>query len=173
MKTIVIYNSQTGFTKRYARWIAEAAGADCLELSAAKRRSLESYDAIVFGGWACAGSIKKLGWFKENIEKWADKKLIAFCVGASPIDNPEVEQSLKQNFKEPELKKVNIFYCPGGLNYEKMPASSRLMMKMFIKMLKAKKDKTEAEREMIKMISASYDISDKRYIEPVLECLER
>ena len=173
MKTIVIYNSQTGFTKRYARWIAEAAGADCLELSAAKRRSLESYDAIVFGGWACAGSIKKLGWFKENIEKWADKKLIAFCVGASPIDNPEVEQSLKQNFKEPELKKVNIFYCPGGLNYEKMPVSSRLMMKMFIKMLKAKKDKTEAEQEMIKMISASYDISDKRYIEPVLECLER
>ena len=173
MKTIVIYNSQTGFTKRYARWIAEAAGADCLELSAAKRRSLESYDAIVFGGWACAGSIKKLGWFKENIEKWADKKLIAFCVGASPIDNPEVEQSLKQNFKESELKKVNIFYCPGGLNYEKMPVSSRLMMKMFIKMLKAKKDKTEAEQEMIKMISASYDISDKRYIEPVLECLER
>ena len=29
MKTIVIYNSQTGFTKRYAEWIAEAAGADC------------------------------------------------------------------------------------------------------------------------------------------------
>ena len=172
MKTIVIYNSQTGFTKRYARWIAEAAGADCLELSAAKRRSLESYDAIVFGGWACAGSIKKLGWFKENIEKWADKKLIAFCVGASPIDNPEVEQSLKQNFKEPELKKVNIFYCPGGLNYEKMPASSRLMMKMFIKMLKAKKDKTEAEREMIKMISASYDISDKKYVEPILQYLK-
>ncbi len=23
MKTIVIYNSQTGFTKRYAEWIAE------------------------------------------------------------------------------------------------------------------------------------------------------
>lgn len=173
MKTIVIYNSQTGFTKRYAEWIAEATGADCIELSAAKKRNLSAYEAIIFGGWACAGSISKISWFKGNMDKWADKKLIAFCVGASPIDNPEVEQSLKQNFKEPELKKVNIFYCPGGLNYEKMPASSRLMMKMFIKMLKAKKDKTEAEREMIKMISASYDISDKRYIEPVLECLER
>ena len=53
MKTIVIYNSQTGFTKRYARWIAEAAGADCLELSAAKRRSLESYDAIVLDTLIC------------------------------------------------------------------------------------------------------------------------
>ena len=30
MKTIVIYTSQTGFTKRYAEWIAEAAEADCL-----------------------------------------------------------------------------------------------------------------------------------------------
>ncbi len=84
MKTIVIYNSQTGFTKRYAQWIAEATGADCLELSAAKRKSIDTYEAIVFGGWACAGSISKLSWFKGNIDKWADKKLIAFCVGASP-----------------------------------------------------------------------------------------
>ncbi len=88
MKTIVIYNSQTGFTKRYAEWIAEAAGADYLELSAAKKNDLTAYDAIIFGGWACAGSISKISWFKSNIDKWTDKKLIAFCVGASPIENP-------------------------------------------------------------------------------------
>ena len=28
MKTVVIYNSQTGFTKRYAEWIADALDAD-------------------------------------------------------------------------------------------------------------------------------------------------
>jgi len=173
MKTIVIYNSQTGFTKRYAQWIAEAAGADCLELSAAKRKSMDTYKAIVFGGWACAGSISKLSWFKGNIDKWQDKKLIAFCVGGSPIDNPEIEPALKQNFTESELEKVGVFYCPGGFNYEKMSVSSKLMMKMFIKMLKSKKDKTEAEQEMIKMISASYDISDRKYIEPILEYLEK
>lgn len=173
MKTIVIYNSQTGFTKRYAQWIAEAAGADCLELSAAKKKSLTAYEAIVFGGWACAGSISKISWFKSNIEKWADKKLIAFCVGGSPIDNPEIEPALKRNFKESEWKKISVFYCPGGFNYEKMSAPSKLMMKMFIKALKAKKDKTEEEQEMIKMISTSYDISDRNYIEPILECLRK
>ncbi|MDE6747868.1 MAG: flavodoxin domain-containing protein [Lachnospiraceae bacterium] len=173
MKTIVIYNSQTGFTKRYAQWIAESAGADCIELSAAKKKSMDEYEAIVFGGWACAGSISKLSWFKSNIDKWADKKLIAFCVGASPIENPEIEPLLKKNFTESELKKVSIFYCPGGFNYEKMHAPSRLMMKMFIKVLKAKKNKTEMEEEMIKMISSSYDISDKKYIEPILECLKK
>ena len=173
MKTIAIYHSQTGFTKRYAEWIAEAAGADCLALSAAKKKDLTAYEAIIFGGWACAGSISKIGWFKENIDKWADKKLIAFCVGASPIENPEVETALKQNFNESEWKKVKVFYCPAGFNYEKMSTVSKLMMKMFLKALKAKKDKTEEEKVMVKMISSSYDISDKKYIEPILQCLKK
>lgn len=172
MKTIVIYNSQTGFTKRYAEWIAEAAGADCIELSAAKKTDLSAYEAIVFGGWACAGSISKIGWFKGNIDKWSGKKLIAFCVGASPIENPEIETSLKRVFNESERKNVTAFYCPGGFNYEEMPAPSKLMMKMLIKALKAKKDKSDDDLEMIRMISSSYDISDRKYIEPILRCLE-
>lgn len=173
MKTIVIYNSQTGFTKRYAQWIAEATNADCLELSAAKNKSLTAYEAIIFGGWACAGGISKISWFKGNIDKWTNKKLIAFCVGGSPIDNPEIEPTLKRNFNEAELKKVNIFYCPGGFNYEKMSIPFKLMMKIFVKMLKTQKDKTEAKQEMIKMISTSYDISDQKYIEPILQCLKK
>ena len=38
MKAAVIYYSQTGFTKRYAQWIAEAAGADCFGLKDAKKQ---------------------------------------------------------------------------------------------------------------------------------------
>ena len=64
-----------------------------------------------------------------------------------------------------------MFYCPGGFRYDKMSISSRLLMKMFIKMLEAKKNKTDTEREMIKMISTSYDISDKKYIEPIVRSL--
>ncbi len=172
MKTIIIYTSQTGFTKRYAEWIAEAAGADCLELSAAKKKDFTSYEAIIFGGWACAGNIYKIGWFKGNINKWADKKLIAFCVGASPIENPDIEEAFQRIFNESERKKVKVFYCPGGFNYEKMSAPSKLVMKIFIKILKSKKDKTEKERAMIEMISSSYDISDKKYIEPILDYLK-
>lgn len=172
MKIIVIYNSQTGFTKRYAEWIAKETGADCLTLSAAKKKDLTAYEAIIFGSWACAGGISKINWFKGNIDKWSDKKLIAFCVGASPIDNPEVKTALMQIFNESEQKKVKIFYCPGGFNYEKMSAPSKLMMKMFIITLKAKKNKTEADEIQIKMISSSYDISDKKYIEPILQYLK-
>lgn len=172
MKTVVIYNSQTGFTKRYAQWIAEATGADCMELNEAKKKSMDEYDAIVFGGWAVAGTISKINWFKGNMDKWTGKKLIAYCVGGSPLENPDIEPTLRNNFSEKEWEKVKVFYCPGGFNYEKMSTSSKLMMKMFLKALKAKKDKTEQEEVMIKMISSSYDISDKKYIEPILECLK-
>ena len=173
MKTIVIYNSKTGFTKRYARWIAEAADADCITLSEAKKKSLTTYEAIIYGGWACAGSISNIGWFKKKINQWADKKLIAFCVGGSPIDHPDIEAALKQNFTESELRKVTVFYCPGGFNYEKMSVPAKLMMKMFVKTLKTKKDKTQADQEIIKMVSKSYDISDKKYIDPILQCLKK
>ena len=172
MKTIVIYNSQTGFTKRYAQWIAQAAGADCFALSDAKKRNLSAYEAIVYGGWACGGSIHKLSWFKSHMDQWTGKKLIVFCVGASPMESPEIEPALKQNFSKEELQKVNVFYCPGGLNYEKMSGLSALMMKLFLKTIKAKKNKTEMERNMIQMLSASYDISNRKYTEPILQCLE-
>lgn len=172
MKTIIIYYSQTGFTEKYAKWIAEETGARCLSLSTAKRENLSAYDTIIFGSFACAGTIRKLGWFKKNLEKWADKKLILFCTGANPADSPEIEPFFRQNLREPVFRKVSAFYCPGGLNYEKMPAPSKAMMKMYVKMLRSQKDKTDADEEMIRIVSGSYDISDRKYIEPILKCLQ-
>lgn len=172
MKIVVIYNSQTGFTKRYAEWIAEKTNAECIEYSKAKNLNFDSYDAVVFGGWAVAGSISKLKWFKKNISKWKNKKLVAFCVGASPIENPEIEITIPKNFSKEELKVVKWFYCPGGLDYDKMPSASKTMMKMFVKMLKMKKNKTEQDMEQIKMLSTSYDISDIKYVYPIIDYLK-
>ena len=40
MKTVVIFNSKTGFTKRYAEWISTAAETDLMELSVAQKKDL-------------------------------------------------------------------------------------------------------------------------------------
>lgn len=172
MKTIVIYNSQTGFTKRYAEWIAEATGAECVALSAAKELDLNGYEAIVFGSRVCAGSVDKIKWLKANINNRSAKKLAVFCVGGSPMNSPDIAPFIERNFTDAERERAKVFYCPGGFNYEKMPIPSKLMMKMFSKMLNAKKDKTESEEIMAKMISSSYDISDRKYIEPILQYLK-
>ena len=88
MKAIVIYNSQTGFTKKYAEWISQEAGCECVEFSKGSKMNLSEYDAIVFGGWCLAGQMTKLGWFKKEMPALYDsgKKLIVFAVGASSIN---------------------------------------------------------------------------------------
>lgn len=40
MKSIVIYNSQTGFTKQYAEWISQEAGCECVSLKKASKIKL-------------------------------------------------------------------------------------------------------------------------------------
>ncbi len=178
MKALVIYNSQTGFTERYAKWIAEKLEAKCVSVKEAKNEKLSDFDRIIFGGWCCAGSISKLNWFLPKISelvKNENNKIAIFGCGASPIENPDVKVSLEKITNDIQIKlgnkfdNLDIFYCPGGFNYEKMNMPSKIAMKMFIKMLESNKNKTEKDEVMIKMISSSYDISDKRHIEPILE----
>ena len=170
MKAIVVYNSQTGFTKRYAEWICQASGAECVELKQAKKVSFSDYDAIVYGGWCMAGGVTKLDWFKKQISGLTDagKKILVYVVGASPAESPDISVAMKKVFSGDEWKGVKTFYCPGGLNYDKMNFFSRFLMKMLAKSLKSKKDASEKDIQMAEMISKSYDIADKKYIEPIL-----
>ena len=169
MKTAVVYYSQTGFTARYAQWIAAETGADCFAYAQAKGKDFSQYGAIVFGGSVFVGSVKKLRWFEENLERWQGKKLAVFCVGASPMEGPEVQSTMAKNFGGDKWKNVAAFYCPGGLNYEKLPAPSRLVMKVLLKFLKAEHPQTAEEEKGYEMLSASFDLSDKKYIAPILE----
>ena len=174
MKTLIIYTSQTGFTKRYAEWIADKMSGNLIDLKDAQKKSpdyFENYDAICYGSWAMAGSLVKAKWFLEKAVNWKDKRLAMFCVGGSPNDNPDVDAFLKNALTEEQHKYIGLFYCQGGLNYEKMKTPSRMAMKMFVSALKNKKNATEKERVMAEKMASSYDISDVKYIEPIVKYL--
>ena len=47
------------------------------------------------------------------------------------------------------------------------------MMNAFVKVVSLKRNKTEQEKQMVEVMSSSYDISDKKYIEPILKCLKK
>ena len=175
MKTLVIYTSQTGFTKRYAEWIAYRMSGDLIDLKDAQKKSaeyFEEYDAIVYGGWAMAGTVVKVKWFLEKAVNWKNKRLVVFCTGGSPIDNPDVDTMLQKVLTDEQREYIKAFYCQAGINYENMNTPSRLAMKMFVSALKKKKDATDDEKKMAEMISSSYDISDIKFIEPIVEYLE-
>ena len=174
MKTLIIYTSQTGFTKKYSEWLAQKTGGDLNDLKEAQKKDdtfFAGYEAIVYGGWVMAASVVKVKWFLNKSASWKGKKLAVFCVGGSPNDNPDVEVMLKNMMTDEQREYIKAFYCQGGFNYERMNAPSRLAMKMFVSALKKKKDPTEEEKIMTQMVATSYDISDEKYLEPVIDYL--
>lgn len=174
MKTLIIYTSQTGFTKRYAEWIAEKMNGELLETKEAKTKKMDffaQFDAIIYGGWAMAGSLVQSKWFLEKAKELKGKRLAMFCVGASPIESEEVQKALDNMLTDEQRTYVKAFYCPGGIDYSKMKLPSRMAMKAFVSMLNKKKDASAEEKEMASMIAKSYDISDKKYVEPIVEYL--
>ena len=119
MKSIVIYNSQTGFTKKYAEWISEATGCVAVEFKKASKMNLFEYDALVFGSWCKAGHIQNVKWFKMIMPELAEagKKLFVYYVGASPAESPEVSVTKDINFTKAQQEIVKLFYCVAYIIY--------------------------------------------------------
>ena len=172
MKTAVIYTSQTGFTKRYADWIAEKTQAEIIDLSEAQKKDasfFDSYDAVIYASWFMAGKVVKSKWFFDKAESWKDKKLAVIAVGASPNESREVPVAMNNLLTIEQSKYIKAFYCQGGLNYEKMKLPSKLALKMFVGALKKSKD--PKQREQGDFLDHSYDISDIKFIDPVIAYL--
>ena len=175
MKTLIIYTSQTGFTKKYAQWLAEKTNGEVLELKEAKKKDeafFDEYQAIAYGGWAVAEKVAQVDWFLGKVSGWKEKRLAIFVVGANVSDSPMTQKMLDGVLTAEQKSYVKIFYCQGGLCYEKLNLPNRLAMKAFASMLKKKKDATEELKQMGELISNSFDASDEKYVEPISEWLQ-
>lgn len=167
MKAIIIYNSKTGFTKRYASWIQEATGFDIKESKSILNISIESYDLVIYGGRIHAGQIDGL---KKMKKKLGDKQLIVFATGATPGNATELIQTIwNKNFTKEEQETIPHYYFQSGLNYENMKWGDRFIMSILAKILSKKSNKSSEESGCEQAISQSYDISSKEFIIPLID----
>ena len=100
MKGIILYTSKYGSTKRYAEWLAEKTGFDCVETKKAKIEDVKQYDTILLGGGIYASGIAGLSFLKKNITQLREKKVIVFCDGASPYEERAFQQIVAHNLKD-------------------------------------------------------------------------
>ena len=127
IRTLVIYKSISGFTKKYAEWIAEELKADIHGTKDFDCTLFKNYDLIVFGGSLHAVGINGVKCIKENLEQLCDKKIVVFAVGASPPRENVLDEVRNNNFSE-EQKKIMFFYLRGGFNYGKLNFSNKILM---------------------------------------------
>ena len=171
MNAVIVYTSQTGFTKKYADWLAESLKAEAIDLNTAKSKEdsfFDKFDAVIYGGWANMGKVTGANWLLGKMDQWKGKKIAVFCVGASPMDGSHVDAMTDKVFTPEQSKYAKAFYCPGGLNYEKMSFGGKIAMKAFAAMMKKKKAETEADKFMAEKLSDSFDISEKKYLDPII-----
>lgn len=171
---IILYQSKYGATKKYADWLVEETGYDCIETKDAKVANLQNYDVVILGGGVYASGIAGLQFIKKNIGRLGNKKIVVFAVGASPYDEKAIMQIRKMHFKD-ELRNIPLFYCRGAWDEEKMKFIDRTLCKMLQKVV-AKQNPDEYEPWQKALMCAAgqkCDWTDKAYLEALLKYIEK
>lgn len=164
MKTIIVYESKTGFTERYARWAAEELGCECILLKNASKEKLAGYDRVIFGGWIMANMISGL----PKLREMGVVPAVVFAVGASPAFEEVLTQIREQN----QLGETPFFYFEGGVDFNKLGFVQRMMLKMMKKMTEKKKDMTRQEAAIVQLLAGSFDHTDRGQLEGMLTRLK-
>ena len=167
MKTIVVYKSKYGYTKKYAEWIASSLGCDIKEN--ASFDDIAAYDAVIFGGGIYAGRINGASLITKNFGKLAGKKLALFAVGSNAGHKDELEEFWKKALDGNIRDKIPHFYLRCGFDYGRLKIGDRLMMNMLKKMLLGKASLTDDEKGLLAAYETSVDFTDRKNIEKIVE----
>ncbi|BBF42305.1 hypothetical protein lbkm_0987 [Lachnospiraceae bacterium KM106-2] len=173
MKCIVVFQSKTGFTKRYANWIQEELLCDLKECKTVTKKKLSSYDVIIFGSYIRVERFRGYSRIKALVGEKNKKKLVLYATGASPYGKERVDTMWRSSVPEKDLQSIPHFYLQSGLNYEKMSLGERILMKGFALMMKIKNNKDKDGAEPMRDMSSSYDISSKEYMKPLIDYVRK
>ena len=133
MRTLVIYESQTGCTKRYAEDIAKAVQADVIPLKKFKAKMIKDYDVIVFGGWVRGTQIMGLNDFLADYDAMEGKDVIVFSSGMS-IATPEMRKNLiSSNILD--LYHVRYYAFQGGFDFSKLNFKNKFLFNTAIRQI--------------------------------------
>ena len=150
----IVYTSNTGFTERYARHLAQILKCEALSLKDAIS-CVRKKSEIIYLGWVNAGKIEGLKKASKNF------KPICVCgVGIAPPSD-EVTVSLMDGNG---LHHLPFFYLHGGFDYDRLRGGNRLKMNIARSLLKKSIDKkenpTESEKNLLVILNNGADFVD-------------
>lgn len=156
----IVYESNTGFTKRYAEALANKTGLPLYSV-AESRKSVAKGSDIVFLSWVSGGAVVKL-----------DKAKVYFnirAVGAVGLSTPTPEREAA--IVSHHQLDVPVYCLPGGFDLTKLHGMQKLAMKVMIRSLKMQqsaKQSSENDRMLQDMVNGCDYFSDAA-LEPLAQ----
>jgi len=166
MRTIVLYVSQAGSTKKYAEDIAAYSGGDAMPLKRFKNRDYKKYDTIVFGGWIMGNTIQGLNKFLSNYGLMKGKNVIIFSSGMS-IPSPEARSLIiEQNVLD--LYHVRYFQLRGSFDYKNIKFPYNLLLSNSLRMIARDPDATPDQKMLLELKSHPISYYDHEKIDKIV-----
>ena len=156
----IVYESNTGFTARYAKMLGAATGLPVYRLS---DNSLPKDTAVIFCSWLIAGRIRR---YRRAFRRYNLRAVCAVGLCGTGMLLQEVRRAVRI----PE--QIPLFTLQGGMDHGGLKGIYRSMIQTLIKMLSKKKNPSDEEREILQMIRQGGDFVREENLSAVLEWWE-
>lgn len=175
MKSIILYGSKYGTTKQYAEEFSRRTGIKVHSYKEVK--NLSEYDTVIYFGSLYAGGVTGLPKTAKRLSGDGTQRLVIITVGlASPADKANadhIKESIRRQIPADIFQKADIFHLRGGIDYQKLHVTHRLMMKLFYNQLKKQPEQTRSAetQAIIDTYNQTVNFVDFDSLNPVAELL--
>ena len=159
----IVYTSNTGYTKAYAKILGEKTGLLVYDINEAKK-TLKKCENIIYLGWLMASKIKDYGKVRNH---YAICAAIGVGLGDTGAQDAAVRKANRIS------QDIPVFTVQGGMDYEKLKGIHRFMIDMLRKMLSNKKDRTEEESAMLTLINQGGNYVSETHLSAVLDWYQK
>ena len=176
MKSVLIcYESQYGYSQRYAQWMAEKLDCPTLPVAEVKNDDLRKADLVVAGGGLYAGKVGSAAFVKRHSSELEGKLAAFFTVGLAPVERQgDMEALLKKALPPQVQRNARFFFLRGGMDASRLKWVHRMMMKMLVEMTKKKApdQRTEEDQGLIDSIGKAVDFSSPEAVLPLVDYIK-
>ena len=171
MKTLVLYQTSTGSTKKYAEEIAQSVKADILPAKKFKKKLIPQYDTIVFGGWVMGGKIKGIDEFLSLWDLMSDKNVIVFSVGMSLPTKQARTDMISGNLLD--MYHLRFYMLRGSFEYNKLKFPYKFLFANSLRMIARDENASADQKALLTVKETPIIVHDDEGISKIVSIINR
>ena len=171
MRTLILYTSNTGNTKKYAEDIAQAVNGDVFPLKKYKWKDVGDYDSIVFGGWVMGGKIQGIDDFLSHYDEISDKNILVFSSGMGFVTSESRDRLISGNVLD--IYHIRYYQLRGSFDYSKLHFPYNFMINTSLRALRKDPDSAQDLSMVENLKETPLEFYDQQGIDRIISVLHR
>lgn len=171
MRTLVLYYSKTGSTKKYAEDIASALKCDVLPFNKFKKKMIDEYDTLIFGSRVIGTRISKLDDFLVDYDLMKEKNVIIFAVGMSLVSKEARASLISGNLLD--LYHVRFYQLRGSFDYNKLGFVDKMMMNNSFRIIAHDPNATEDQKLLLSIKDHPIEVYDQEGVDRIISVVRK